>query len=228
MRIAMIGSGYVGLVSGACFADFGHEVTCIDKDAGKIEALRAGRMPIFEPGLDELVARNVAQGRLSFDLDLDAAVRAAQAVFIGVGTPSRRGDGHADLLRAMRVAALAAMEMLDAFTPRLVGPVLNGTADENSAVNLHVFADAVETVADHLDANGVVWRAYERRLKYRRDRPETCAGFEFKGATGPIQATVFPVDGIRQAPLSPIDGRPMDRADAARVRDLIDRSEGSE
>ena len=131
------------------------------------------------------------------------------------------GDGHANLLRAMRGAALAAMEMLDAFTPRLVGPVLNGTADENSAVNLHVFADAVETVADHLDANGVVWRAYERRLKYRRDRPETCAGFEFKGATGPIQATVFPVDGIRQAPLSPIDGRPMDRADAARVRDLI-------
>ena len=131
------------------------------------------------------------------------------------------GDGHAAILRALRMAALSAMEMLDEFTPRLVGPVLNGTADENSAVNLHVFADAAELVADHLDARGFAWRAYERRLKYRRDRPETCAGFEFKGASGPVQATVFPVDGIRQAPLSPIDGRPMDRADAARVRELI-------
>lgn len=97
MRVAMIGTGYVGLVSGACFADFGHHVTCIDKDASKIEMLREGRIPIFEPGLDELVARNKAAGRLDFDTDLTRAVKEAEAVFIAVGTPSRRGDGHADL-----------------------------------------------------------------------------------------------------------------------------------
>jgi len=93
----MIGSGYVGLVSGACFSDFGHDVICVDKDASKIAALEAGRMPIFEPGLDTLVATNVAAGRLKFTTDLHAAVRGADAVFIAVGTPSRRGDGHADL-----------------------------------------------------------------------------------------------------------------------------------
>jgi UDPglucose 6-dehydrogenase len=93
----MIGSGYVGLVSGACFSDFGHEVICVDKDASKIAALEAGKMPIFEPGLDTLVATNVAAGRLSFTTDLKSAVSGADAVFIAVGTPSRRGDGHADL-----------------------------------------------------------------------------------------------------------------------------------
>jgi len=97
MRITMIGSGYVGLVSGACFSDFGHDVICVDKDAGKIAALEAGKMPIFEPGLDTLVATNVAAGRLSFTTDLKTAVSGADAVFIAVGTPSRRGDGHADL-----------------------------------------------------------------------------------------------------------------------------------
>jgi UDPglucose 6-dehydrogenase len=97
MRITMIGSGYVGLVSGTCFADFGHNVTCVDKDAAKIEALEAGRMPIYEPGLDALVAANVAAGRLDFTTDLAGAVKGADAVFIAVGTPSRRGDGHADL-----------------------------------------------------------------------------------------------------------------------------------
>ena len=97
MRITMIGSGYVGLVSGACFSDFGHDVICVDKDAAKIEALHAGRMPIFEPGLEQLVATNVAAGRLTFTTDLGAAVAGADAVFIAVGTPSRRGDGHADL-----------------------------------------------------------------------------------------------------------------------------------
>ncbi|QNA86522.1 UDP-glucose/GDP-mannose dehydrogenase family protein [Sphingomonas sp. So64.6b] len=97
MRITMIGSGYVGLVSGACFSDFGHDVICVDKDESKIAALEAGRMPIFEPGLDKLVAANVAAGRLSFTTDLKSAVAGADAVFIAVGTPSRRGDGHADL-----------------------------------------------------------------------------------------------------------------------------------
>jgi len=97
MKIVMIGSGYVGLVSGACFADFGHDVTCVDKDASKIDALLAGRMPIYEPGLDHLVAANVAAGRLAFTTDVATGVAGADAVFIAVGTPSRRGDGYADL-----------------------------------------------------------------------------------------------------------------------------------
>ena len=97
MRIAMIGTGYVGLVSGACFSDFGHSVICVDKDEGKIASLEAGVMPIYEPGLQDLVAHNVRAGRLSFTTDLPSAVAEADAVFIGVGTPSRRGDGHADL-----------------------------------------------------------------------------------------------------------------------------------
>src|ERR687894_107432 len=97
MRIAMIGTGYVGLVSGACFADFGHQVTCVDKDAGKIDALNAGRMPIWEPGLEALVKANDERGRLRFTTDLAGGIEGAEAVFIAVGTPARRGDGHADL-----------------------------------------------------------------------------------------------------------------------------------
>ena len=97
MRIAMIGTGYVGLVSGACFADFGHQVCCIDKDAAKIEGLNQGRMPIWEPGLDALVKANAERGRLTFTTDLTEGVKDAEAVFIAVGTPARRGDGHADL-----------------------------------------------------------------------------------------------------------------------------------
>jgi UDPglucose 6-dehydrogenase len=97
MRIAMIGTGYVGLVSGACFADFGHRVTCVDKDSDKIDGLNAGRMPIWEPGLEALVKSNAERGRLSFTTDLARGVESAEAVFIAVGTPARRGDGHADL-----------------------------------------------------------------------------------------------------------------------------------
>jgi len=97
VKIAMIGTGYVGLVSGVCFSDFGHDVVCVDKDPAKIAKLTAGEVPIYEPGLDVLMARNVAAGRLSFTLDLPSAVTGADAVFIAVGTPTRRGDGHADL-----------------------------------------------------------------------------------------------------------------------------------
>ncbi len=97
MQIVMVGTGYVGLVSGACFSEFGTSVTCVDKDAAKIESLEQGRLPIYEPGLERLVAHNIAAGRLSFTTDLDKAMAGAEAVFIAVGTPSRRGDGHADL-----------------------------------------------------------------------------------------------------------------------------------
>ncbi len=130
MRIVMIGTGYVGLVSGACLADFGHNVCCVDKDASKVDALLAGRIPIFEPGLDELVANNVAAGRLEFTLDLAKAVPEANAVFIAVGTPSRRGDGHADL----SYVHAAAREMAPHLKPGAVvvtkSTVPVGTGDE--------------------------------------------------------------------------------------------------
>lgn len=104
MKIAMVGTGYVGLVSGACFSEFGWDVVCVDNNADKIEMLIDGRMPIYEPGLDDLVSRNVAAGRLSFTTDLARAVQSADAVFIAVGTPSRRGDGHADLSYVFQAA----------------------------------------------------------------------------------------------------------------------------
>ena len=115
MRVTMIGTGYVGLVSGACFADFGHDVTCVDKDASKIERLQRGEIPIYEPGLDELVERNVKEGRLHLTLDSAAAIRGADAIFIAVGTPSRRGDGHADL-SYVYAAAEEIAELMEGFT----------------------------------------------------------------------------------------------------------------
>jgi len=115
MHVTMIGTGYVGLVSGACFSEFGHDVTCVDKDSAKIEALRAGEIPIFEPGLDKLVESNVAAGRLSFATDLRQPVADADAVFIAVGTPSRRGDGHADLTYVFDAAREVAAA-LDGYT----------------------------------------------------------------------------------------------------------------
>ncbi|MBU3973914.1 MAG: UDP-glucose/GDP-mannose dehydrogenase family protein [Alphaproteobacteria bacterium] len=130
MRVAMIGTGYVGLVSGACFADFGHEVVCVDKDPSKIERLERGEIPIFEPGLDDLVAANVRDGRLSFALDGAAAIRAADAVFIAVGTPSRRGDGHADL-SYVHAAAEEIAGLIEGFTVVVTkSTVPVGTGDE--------------------------------------------------------------------------------------------------
>ena len=111
MRIAMIGSGYVGLVSGACPSEFGHQVTCVDKDAAKIAALRQGVMPIYEPGLEAVVAANVKAGRLAFESDLARTVAGADAVFIAVGTPSRRGDGHADLTYVFAAAEEIALAL---------------------------------------------------------------------------------------------------------------------
>jgi len=130
MRIAMIGTGYVGLVSGACFADFGHDVTCVDKDESKIAALHRGEIPIFEPGLDDLVATNVKAKRLDFTTDLSKPVAEADAVFIAVGTPSRRGDGHADL-SYVYAAAREIAKAISGFTVVVTkSTVPVGTGDE--------------------------------------------------------------------------------------------------
>jgi len=155
-----------------------------------------------------------SRGSLPGNAEIEAAVAEHLALF--------GGESHDDRLRLMRVAALSAMELLATFTPRLVGPVLSGTADENSAVNLHVFADSPEVVAMELADMGVNYKPYERRLKSRRDQFDTFAGFEFHHSNSPIQATVFPVDGIRQAPMSPVDGKPMRRVDADGVQVLLE------
>jgi len=130
MRVAMIGTGYVGLVSGTCFADFGHVVTCIDKDATKIDALNSGQIPIYEPGLQDLVAKNVAEERLFFTTDPTEAIQSADAVFIAVGTPTRRGDGHADL-SYVYAAAEEIARLIEGFTVIVTkSTVPVGTGDE--------------------------------------------------------------------------------------------------
>ena len=142
MRVTMMGTGYVGLVSGACFADFGHTVTCVDKDASKIERLERGDIPIFEPGLEDLVARNVREGRLTFTTDATEAVRSSEAVFIAVGTPSRRGDGHADLSFVYAVAEEIA-KVMDGFTVIVTkSTVPVGTGDEIEKIIRRVRPDA--------------------------------------------------------------------------------------
>jgi hypothetical protein len=154
------------------------------------------------------------RGSLPGNAEIEAAVAEHLQIF--------GRESHADHLRLLRIAALSAMELLVSFTPRLVGPVLVGTADQNSAVNLHLFADSPEAVAMELAGMGVSYRPYERRLKSRRNRVETFAGFEFHHSNSAIQATVFPIDGIRQAPMSPIDGKPMKRVDSTAVQLLLE------
>ncbi|MEG3179729.1 UDP-glucose dehydrogenase family protein [Sphingomonas sp. LT1P40] len=141
MRIAMIGTGYVGLVSGACFSDFGHDVVCVDKDARKIELLHQNVMPIYEPGLAELVASNVRSGRLSFTTDLAEGVKGVDAVFIAVGTPSRRGDGHADLSYVFAAAEeiVAALEGPAVIVTKSTVPV--GTGDEVERIVARIAPD---------------------------------------------------------------------------------------
>jgi len=142
MRIAMIGSGYVGLVSGACFADFGHEVTCVDLDEAKIEKLRQGVIPIYEPGLDQLVEANAVAGRLSFTTDLAEAVAGSEVVFIAVGTPSRRGDGHADLSYVHAASASIAEAVRDFTVVVTKSTVPVGTGDEVERIIRETNADA--------------------------------------------------------------------------------------
>ncbi|UUL83000.1 UDP-glucose dehydrogenase family protein [Sphingomonas qomolangmaensis] len=149
MRIVMIGSGYVGLVSGACFADFGHDVVCVDKDDAKVGKLQAGGIPIYEPGLDALVAKNVAAGRLSFTTDLAGPVGEADVVFIGVGTPTRRGDGHADLSYVHGAAReiAAALKRFTVVVTKSTVPV--GTGDEVERIIRETNPDADFAVASN-------------------------------------------------------------------------------
>jgi len=144
----MIGTGYVGLVSGACFADFGHHVACVDKDGGKIDGLNAGRMPIWEPGLEALVKANVERGRLEFTTDLAAGVEGAEAVFIAVGTPARRGDGHADLTYVFE----AVRELARVVKPGTVlvtkSTVPVGTGDEIAKILAEEGADGVSVASN--------------------------------------------------------------------------------
>src|SRR3954447_9277391 len=130
MRIAMIGTGYVGLVSGACFSEFGVSVVCVDQDAEKIARLERGEMPIFEPGLEQLAATDRAAGRLSFPTDLRAAVNGADAIFIAVGTPSRRGDGHADLSHVFEATRNIAQALVKPAVVVTKSTVPVGTGDE--------------------------------------------------------------------------------------------------
>ena len=150
MRLAMVGTGYVGLVSGTCFAEFGVHVTCVDKDASKIERLKKGEIPIYEPGLEELVEKQVQAGRLDFTTDLAEAMKEADAVFIAVGTPSRRGDGHADL-KYVYEAAKEIAELAEGYTVVVTkSTVPVGTAREVEAIIAkHKKPDAVLDVASN-------------------------------------------------------------------------------
>lgn len=132
---------------------------------------------------------------------------------------------HSRMLYGLRCSALSAMDILAQFSPRLVGPVLHGTAALNSAINLHVFADSAEMVALQLQDNSINYRSFERRLKSRRSKTDTFAGFRFTLDESCIEATVFPVDGVRQAPISPVDGRPMKRADRNAIEALLGNGE---
>jgi hypothetical protein len=156
------------------------------------------------------------RGSLPRNAEIELAVSAHLALY--------GRESHKDFLGTMRAAALAVMRVLDVFSPRLIGPVLIGTADENSAINLHVFSDSAEAVATELRSLGHRYRSYERRLKPSRGRGATAAtfaGFQFKYDGEIVEATVFPVDGIRQAPISPIDGKPIKRADEKAVVELL-------
>ncbi len=201
MRVAMIGTGYVGLVSGACFADFGHEVCCIDKDAAKIERLRAGKMPIYDPGLDVLVARNVAAGRLTFAADYGAAVREADAVFIAVGTPSRRGDGYADL-SYVYAAAEEIAPLLDGFTVVVTkSTVPIGTGDEIEQILRRARPDAEFAVVSNPEflREGAAIEDFKRP-----DR--VVAGVEDERAR-PVMAELYRPLNLNESPMLYVDRR---------------------
>ena len=204
-----------------CSKPMGRKRTSDSERARQVVAQEAARIIVNQGIRDYRVAKQKAAERLGLDaqgaLPGNAEIEAAVADHLQIFG----GEAHNDLLRLMRTAALSAMELLADFSPRLVGPVLVGTADENSAVNLHLFADSPETVAMEIGDMGIRFKSYERRLKSRRGQIEMYAGFEFNHQNASIQATVFPIDGIRQAPMSPIDGKPMKRDDSDAVQELL-------
>lgn len=188
MRIVMIGSGYVGLVSGACFADFGHDVVCVDKDETKIAKLREGGIPIYEPGLDALVAKNVAAGRLSFTTDLAEPVGEADVVFIGVGTPTRYGDGHADMTYVYGAAreVAAALRKFTVIVTKSTVPV--GTGDEVERIIRETNPDADFAVASNPEflREGAAIEDFKRP-----DR--IVVGIEDERARGPMEQIYRPL-----------------------------------
>ncbi|MEE8427842.1 MAG: hypothetical protein V3S15_11175 [Woeseiaceae bacterium] len=194
--------------------------------ARQLVAQEAARIIVDHGVRDYRVAKIKAAGRLGLSTrgSLPRNVEIERAV--GEHLQLFSGDAHADFLRNMRVTALSAMDLLSPFAPRLVGPVLHGTADANAPVNLHVFTDSAEAVALLLSELGVNYRPYERRLKSRLHCSALYAGFQFHHQGASVEATVFPVDGIRQAPISPVDGKPMKRADAKAVGVLLEPAGG--
>lgn len=203
------------------FKNMGRNQTSESERARQIVAQEAARIIVNQGIRDYRLAKQKAAERLGLSsrgsLPGNAEIEVAVADYLQIFG----GDEHADLLRLMRTAALSAMELLAPFSPRLVGPVLAGTADDNSAVNLHVFADSPEMIAMEIGDRGIQFKSYERRLKTRRGQIEVYAGFEFRHNNETIQATAFPIDGERQAPLSPIDGKPMRRVNAVAVQELL-------
>ena len=195
MKITVIGSGYVGLVSGACFADFGHDVVCVDLNEQKVAALREGKIPIFEPGLDRLVADNASAGRLSFTTELAPAVAGADVVFIAVGTPSRRGDGHADLsyVYAAARSIAAAVEGFTVVVTKSTVPV--GTGDEVERVmrDANPLADIVAVSNPEFLREGAAIEDFKRP-----DR--IVVGIEDERARGPMTEVYRPLY-LNQAPL---------------------------
>lgn len=195
--------------------------TLSDERARLVLAQEAARIIVNQGIRDYRIAKMKAAERLGMESPRALPGNAEIERAVGEHLALFGRESHTDFLRIMREVALSAMALLRSFAPRLVGPVLNGTADRHSAVNLHVFADSPELVAVSLMDQGISYREFERRLRSRRNQVQTFAGFEFEHDQASVEATVFPVDGIRQAPLSPIDGRPMKRADEKAVAALL-------
>ena len=200
------------------------KTSVVDERARQVVAQETARI-IVEQGIQDYRAAKIKaaerlnmsnRGSLPRNSEIEQAVSEHLLLF--------GRESHGDLLLGLRKAAISAMELLTPFAPRLVGPVLRGTAIENSPVNLHVFSDSCELVAVTLDEQRVPYRLIERRLKSRRNQSATFAGYRFNHENAPVEATVFPVDGVRQAPISPIDGKPMRRADKQQVMALLNNS----
>lgn len=199
----------------------GRKRTSDSERARLVVAQEAARIIVNQGIRDYRLAKQKAAERLGMNTRGSLPGNAEIEVAVADHLQIFGGESHINLLRLMRTAALSAMKLLAAYSPRLVGPVLAGTADENSAVNLHVFADSSEMVAMEIGNMGIQFKSYERRLKTRRGQIEMYAGFEFRHNNETMQATVFPVDGVRQAPISPVNGKPMKRVDSDGVQKLL-------